>query len=502
MIHQTSNPTSERIKVIDFIPSSKFRKRRSSKLKGSNLNNNRLPVLAYNRHPFIKPRIDLNELPVQGRSFWVSTNLLPKPNYRDFSKVEMPIIEIPGKSEETDKIHIPSDTLSIIEKQTVGNNEKGYKNRFSVEVSEIKLPVEVKVIPAIVENSNINDIEAENLQEFDNQSLTEYDSLLDKEVFDLQELLILGETVLPFLVEDLIPEGKITILAGPSDTGKSTFALQIAISIIQGKSDVIGKKITARHSKVIYISTEDGPNQVGRKLQKQLDSSSRDKLGDHFRIVSTMERLKSELQKSKVDLVIIDTLPDFFRGEINSATAVREFFNDTIKPLIRTHGCTFLILHHIGKNKSKVAHKDQLVGSQSIEAASRQVLYLVEGRKRPLKELKIVKGNYVSYEVKKEQIVLELDSERLLFKKVEKETSETKYDDGKNPYSDLGSLDNPPVKTRRNSPNKSKLEKAMTLDAEGYTLEAIAKELGYKSTSSARNLLIKAYGADYNRKKE
>jgi RecA-family ATPase len=61
-----------------------------------------------------------------------------------------------------------------------------------------------------------------------------------------------------FLVEKLVPKGSLTGLVGESDTGKSSFLRQLAISIVYGDDDFLGFKINGECRNVLYISTEDG----------------------------------------------------------------------------------------------------------------------------------------------------------------------------------------------------------------------------------------------------
>jgi RecA-family ATPase len=136
-------------------------------------------------------------------------------------------------------------------------------------------------------------------------------------------------------------------------------------------------------------------------------------------MVVDFQTMKSEIEKTNVDLIIVDTFADFFKDDMNSATMVRDFFNTQMKPLIRKYGVTFLILHHLGKGrKSERTSKDQLVGSGSIEAAARQVLFMLKVN-YDTRKIKVVKGNYLSEEDKKNEILLKMDSKKLLFQKVE-----------------------------------------------------------------------------------
>ena len=61
-----------------------------------------------------------------------------------------------------------------------------------------------------------------------------------------------------FLVDKLIPKGTLCALVGESDTGKSSFLRQLAISLVYGDSDFLGFKLNNVCKNVIYVSTEDG----------------------------------------------------------------------------------------------------------------------------------------------------------------------------------------------------------------------------------------------------
>ena len=61
-----------------------------------------------------------------------------------------------------------------------------------------------------------------------------------------------------FLVDKLIPKGALSALVGESDTGKSSFLRQLALSVVYGDSDFLGFKIDGSCRNVLYVSTEDG----------------------------------------------------------------------------------------------------------------------------------------------------------------------------------------------------------------------------------------------------
>ena len=71
-----------------------------------------------------------------------------------------------------------------------------------------------------------------------------------------------------FLVDKLIPKGALSALVGESDTGKSSFLRQLALSVVYGDSDFLGFKIDGSCRNVLYLSTEDGEMGTSAWLKK------------------------------------------------------------------------------------------------------------------------------------------------------------------------------------------------------------------------------------------
>jgi hypothetical protein len=317
--------------------------------------------------------------------------------------------------------------------------------------------------------------------------------LLDESVFNLQALFNIGKQGIPFLVDKLIPQEAITIFAGESDTGKSTLSTQLAINIIQGNENFIGSQIHAKHNKVIYVCTEDGPYTMGHRLRTQFGPDfNPSEYSESFRMVVDFQTMKSEIEKTNVDLIIVDTFADFFKDDMNSATMVRDFFNTQMKPLIRKYGVTFLILHHLGKGrKSERTSKDQLVGSGSIEAAARQVLFMLKVN-YDTRKIKVVKGNYLSEEDKKNEILLKMDSKKLLFQKVENSDliSKVNLPGNESQPSNNISVSTPNGK-RKNGPTEEQMKRAFSLRSEGMSYTKIAEVVGVRSHNTVRRWLKK-----------
>lgn len=237
---------------------------------------------------------------------------------------------------------------------------------------------------------------------------------------------------LPKLLDPIFPKVGVVSLVGSSDTGKSTFLRQLAISIAFGLDDFIGYKINNDAKKVIYVSTEDDPASTSISLKKQIqglfnvENIALTNLNNLKFIFDTdlnaesnknlFTLLSKDLDDIGADLIIIDAFTDIFSGDLNSSTKVRQFLN-LFSDIAKEFNCLVLFLHHTGKRTDKyTASKDNVLGSQAFEAKMR---VLVELKHYPnddsKRTLTITKGNYISSQIKKFAKVLTFDEEALLF---------------------------------------------------------------------------------------
>ena len=272
----------------------------------------------------------------------------------------------------------------------------------------------------IIKNRIEQDIDVAEIKTFDNAKY----SGLKLFKFDHEEL--------PKLIEPIFPKVGIVSLVGSSDTGKSTFLRQLALSVALGFGDFIGYTISASNRNVIYISTEDDPASTSISLKKQIkglyggNQVSESSL-NHLKFIfdfnlnedndeNLFNILEKDLAETKVDLIVVDAFTDIFSGDINSSTKVREFLNYFSK-LAKDNNCLILFLHHTGKRTDKyTASKDNVLGSQAFEAKMRVLIELKQYPNEDSKRtLTITKGNYISSQIKKQSKVLRFDEDKLLF---------------------------------------------------------------------------------------
>ncbi|RBL93341.1 AAA family ATPase [Chitinophaga flava] len=222
----------------------------------------------------------------------------------------------------------------------------------------------------------------------------------------------------PFLLEGLIPTTGLTCLTGASDCNKSTLLRQLAIDIASRKESFLGFKLTSIYGKCIYISTEDDYQAISALLNKQYPSTAPDEVLDNiyfiFKTDGHLKELDKVLTKTKTDLVILDNWADVFGGDINQTNKVRANF-EQYSWLSQKHNCAFMFVHHQGKrSEEKNPSKNNLLGSQGIEAKMRTVIELRReaGNKRLMT---ITKGNYTKDSMKAKSFRLELNENNMLF---------------------------------------------------------------------------------------
>jgi archaellum biogenesis ATPase FlaH len=299
---------------------------------------------------------------------------------------------------------------------------------------------------------------------------------LGKEEYTLNDLFKIKLEKIPFLVEDLIPKNNLTILAGPSDVGKSTFYTQLVAELVTGGNTFLWKKLNPNNRRALVVSTEDCEVAFSSRIKCQLQGEvPTEKQGNRLRLWTDgnnlIPRLTNYLDQRNTDLIVIDALSDVFKGDMNSGNATRDFL-DKLSNLAKRHRTSILVVHHARKtDKDKNPHKDKLLGSVGIEGKARSVLFMSRIQNDPMKRgLHIVKGNYVNDELKSRADVLLFEKDNWTFVKI---------DDSQNEL--LVNKVKPGVKK-----DPEKVELARRLRTEGQTLAEIAKIIGTDKSTISR----------------
>ena len=183
------------------------------------------------------------------------------------------------------------------------------------------------------------------------------------------------------IVDRLIYQASLAMICGGSATGKSTLAAQIGLGVARGE-EVLG--FQAVPTPVLVLDRENHGSLVYRDYFDKLGITAENIPPNYYHwgvahrpgpsVKPAIEGdYLQQFCKEKGGLVIIDAMVCFQDGDENSSVDNRKFM-DTFRDLAQETGCSFLIVHHTGKDERRMAR-----GSSDQQAALD--LYLMVYRK-------------------------------------------------------------------------------------------------------------------------
>lgn len=170
-----------------------------------------------------------------------------------------------------------------------------------------------------------------------------------------------------WVLDGLIPAGKVTSLLGPGGKGKTLAALQIGLHVSLGKT-IFG--IATTPGPVLGIFCEDDHDELQRRVRaacaaerfdladaRQFVPISREGEDtalctferDHIRLELFHRELEATIAIMRPRLVILDTAADMFLGDFMSTPHVRQFLKVALGGLCVRYGCAILLLAHPSK---------------------------------------------------------------------------------------------------------------------------------------------------------
>jgi|GEM_PF-4726514 len=185
----------------------------------------------------------------------------------------------------------------------------------------------------------------------------------------------------------------VALLVGVAGVGKSTYALQVACSVAEGKSH-FGQYVPVARP-VIVVSAEENRDEVTRRLMAAAQmmrlsaealarvyiiSGQPFRLGDDLAEVGCRANVLAELQaiikRTGAGLVIIDPLVEVHEVDENSNDGMRRVIADL--RAIAEHGrCAVLVVHHAGKGAGGAGDQNLSRGASSVVGAVRSMVTLV-----------------------------------------------------------------------------------------------------------------------------
>lgn len=179
-----------------------------------------------------------------------------------------------------------------------------------------------------------------------------------------------------WLWKPYIPFGKLTIVQGDPGEGKTTFVLQLAAQLSQGKGFDESMEISEPMN-VIYQTAEDGlADTVKPRLLSANADCSKIKVIDDTEQSLYMddERLEIAIREQNAKLLILDPLQAYLgdRVDMNRANEAREMTKKLSAMAERT-GCAVVLVGHMNKvSGTKAAYRG--IGSIDFFAIARSVL--------------------------------------------------------------------------------------------------------------------------------
>jgi len=176
-----------------------------------------------------------------------------------------------------------------------------------------------------------------------------------------------------FLIENLIPYYKITIIFGPGEQFKSSFCFYLALCLATGRDTFLYK--IDKQSNVLWLDEEMGViglKEKASRLAKGLHIDNNE-LKDNFFYESIngfkldnenhIERLRSIILTHYIDVVFIDSVSRVMEGDENKAKDVA-LLHSNMRNLCEKQGVSFVVIHHTNKyNTGKKKNIESIRGS-------------------------------------------------------------------------------------------------------------------------------------------
>lgn len=172
--------------------------------------------------------------------------------------------------------------------------------------------------------------------------------------------------------DGLLMSEAVTFISGAGKVGKSTFALNLALSLATGKS-FLGFEIP-QPVKVLFLQQEINEFNLQKRFKKMCNKIKVDN-GKFYCATCNLKldnendfsRLKSFIEEINPDVVILDPLYKFFLGLDENSSKEVKLLLDKLDMISKQYGVALVIIHHHKKsNGNEKFGSYQMRGSSTL----------------------------------------------------------------------------------------------------------------------------------------
>ena len=184
-----------------------------------------------------------------------------------------------------------------------------------------------------------------------------------------------------WLVQDLIVQGDVCMVAGDPGVGKSWFTMDLGLCVLGLRDEWLGMKV--KHNGPVVVVDQENPQTTVRKRMQRLGLAN-DHEDMHYlwyqgvRLDAQPEKLYEYCDLVRPKLIVVDSISRVHFKNENSAEEMNPLMNGAIYPLARELDATVVLIHHL-------ARAGNTRGSTALPAAvdlSLQVITEDTGRQR------------------------------------------------------------------------------------------------------------------------
>lgn len=198
----------------------------------------------------------------------------------------------------------------------------------------------------------------------------------------------------------MLERGKLSLLAGPGMTGKSSYTVGLALACITARSDIMGAWVH-RSLNVMIINLDDDQAEMLRRVEAamihhginpatvrgRLSVIGSDMFDDRLVVPDpktrmpmiddvTMSRLTALALRQKIDVIIIDPLANFMVGNENDASTMNLLASALTQLAVATGAAVLGVTHTRKGSRSDLDGQDALRGSSALAGRARAAVGL------------------------------------------------------------------------------------------------------------------------------